>query len=112
MRTAKAQLKHAHMSPQKVRRVADVVRGASVSAARIQLGVLPQRPAPVLQKLLASAVANAKQNGLNEEQLVIHELKADEGPTLKRFMPRAHGRATTIRKRTSHITLVVREKEL
>jgi large subunit ribosomal protein L22 len=109
MAIAKAQLKYARISPQKVRRVADVLRGSSVKEARQQAALLPQRPAPVLGKLLASVVANAKQLGMNEDQLVIRSLTVDEGPTAKRSMPRAHGRATTIRKRTSHITLVVEE---
>ena len=99
------------MSPQKVRRVVDAIRGLAVSAARVQLGVLPQRPAPVLQKLLASAIDNAKQQGLAETDLVIHSLTVNEGPVSKRSMPRAHGRATPIRKRTSHITLIVGDKK-
>ena len=109
MKTAKAQLNYARISPQKVRRVADVIRGMPVAAARIQLGVLPQRPAPVLDKLLASAVANAKQQGFSEDALMIHSLTVDQGTVYKRSLPRARGRATPIRKRTSHITLVIRE---
>jgi large subunit ribosomal protein L22 len=109
MAVAKAQLNYARMSPQKVRRVADVVRGIPVSSAFVQLSVLPQRPAPALKKLLASAVTNAKQQGLAEDKLVVRSLTVDEGPVFKRFMPRAHGRATTIRKRTSHITIIVEE---
>ncbi|OGZ45924.1 MAG: 50S ribosomal protein L22 [Candidatus Ryanbacteria bacterium RIFCSPHIGHO2_02_FULL_45_13b] len=110
MVTAKAQLNYARMSPQKVRRVADVIRGLPIGAARVQLSLLPQRPAPVLRKLLASAVDNAKQRGLAESDLIICSLVVNEGPVFKRSMPRAHGRATPIRKRTSHIILVVGEK--
>lgn len=112
MTTAKAQLNYARMSPQKVRRVADVIRGLPVSAARIQLALLPQRPAPVLQKLLASAVDNAKQKGMTENDLIVQSLLVNEGPVFKRSMPRAHGRATPIRKRTSHILLVIGEKDI
>lgn len=111
MVTAKAQLNYARTSPQKVRRVADVIRGLPVSTARVQLSLLPQRPAPILQKLLASAVDNAKQKGLVEHNLVVCSLLVNAGPIFKRSMPRAHGRATPIRKRTSHITLVVGEPD-
>ena len=111
MTTAKAQLKYARMSPQKVRRVADTIRGLSVLAARVQLSLLPHRPAPVLQKLLSSAVQNAKQKGLPEDQLMVQTLVVNEGTVFKRSMPRAHGRATPIRKRTSHITIVLSAKQ-
>ena|SRR3989338_6038377 len=111
MALAKAQLNYARMSPQKVRRVADTIRGLSVETARVQLSLLPQRPSPVLQKLLASAVDNARQQGLAEHNLVVRSLLVNEGPVFKRSMPRAHGRATSIRKRTSHITLVVSTKQ-
>ena len=107
MKTAIAKLNFARISPQKVRRVANVIRGLPVSEARIQLDVLSQRPAPLLQKLLMSAVANAKQQGLLEQELVINSLTVNEGRVLKRSLPRARGRATPIRKRMSHITLVV-----
>ena len=111
MTTAKAQLKYARISPQKVRRVADAIRGLPVLAARVQLSLLPQRPAPVLQKLLSSAVQNAKQKGLPEDQLMVQTLVVNEGTVFKRSMPRAHGRATPIRKRTSHITIVLSAKQ-
>ena len=111
MATAKAQLNYARMSPQKVRRVADTIRGLPVLAARVQLSLLPQRPAPVLQKLLSSAVQNAKQKGLPEDQLMVQTLVVNEGTVFKRSMPRAHGRATPIRKRTSHITIVLSAKQ-
>ena len=111
METAKAQLNYARVSPQKVRRVANVIRGMPAASARIELGLLPQRPAPLLQKLLASAVTNANRQGLAEETLIVRSLTVNEGPIFKRSMPRAHGRATPIRKRTSHITLVVGERK-
>ena len=110
MASAQAQLNHARVSPQKMRRVANLIRGLPVSVARLELGLLPQRSAPVLKKLLLSAVENAKQRGLTEETLIVQSLTVNGGPVLKRSMPRAHGRATPIRKRTSHITLVVGEK--
>jgi len=111
MATAKAQLKYARMSPQKVRRVADSIRGLSVETARVQLSLLPQRPSPVLQKLLMSALDNARQQGLAEGNLVVCSLMVNEGPVFKRSMPRAHGRASPIRKRTSHITIIIGDKE-
>lgn len=111
MAIAKAQLNYARMSPQKVRRVADAIRGLAVSAARIKLSLLPQRPVLALQKLLASAVDNAKQQGLSEDKLSVRSLLVNEGPVFKRSMPRAHGRATPIRKRTSHIILVLSTKQ-
>ena len=111
MATAKAQLKYARMSPQKVRRVADTIRGLSVATARVQLSLLPQRPSPVLQKLLMSALDNARQQGLAEGNLVVRSLMVNEGPVFKRSMPRAHGRASPIRKRTSHITIIIGDKE-
>src|SRR3989344_211830 len=109
MATAKAQLKYARMSPQKVRRVADTIRGLSVTTARVQLSLLPQRPAPALQKLLASAVDNARQQGLAENDCIVRSPVVNEGPVLNRSMPRAHGRPPPIRKRTSHITLILEE---
>lgn len=110
MESAKAQLNYARMSPQKVRRVADVIRGMPVLIARTELRLLPQRPALLLQKLLLSAVTNARQQGLAEDTLIVRSLTVDEGPVSKRFMPRAHGRATPIRKRTSHIKLILSAK--
>ncbi|MEK7173651.1 MAG: 50S ribosomal protein L22 [Patescibacteria group bacterium] len=111
MKTATAKLQYARISPQKVRRVADVIRGMPVQMAQGQLRLLPQRPAPVLHKLLMSAVANAKQQGLSEDALAICSLTVDEGSVSKRSLPRARGRATPIRKRTSHITVVIGEIE-
>ena len=111
MADAKAQLNYARMSPQKVRRVANAIRGLSVSAARVKLSLLPHRPVLALQKLLMSAIQNAKQQGLSEEMLTVRSLVVNEGPVFKRSMPRAHGRATPIRKRTSHIILIVGDKK-
>ena len=93
-----------------MRLVADAVRGASVAHARIQLDALVKRGAPMLKKLLQSAVTNATQSGMQADQLRIQKLTVDEGRMLKRSMPRAHGRASMIRKRTSHITIVIHEE--
>lgn len=112
MAEVKAQLKYFRSSPQKVRAVAQLVRGKSVRVAEENLKFLARRPAAALSKLLVSAIANARSYKLDPGELVIKELRVDEGPTLKRFMPRAFGRSYPIRKRTSHITLVLSDKKL
>ena len=106
----KASATHIRISPRKVRMVVDTVRGKSVSQALSILGFTRKKAALPVQKLLKSAVANAVENGgINDvETLVIDRIMVDEGPTLKRYMPRARGRATPIRKRTSHIRIVLR----
>ena len=92
--------------------VVDTVRGKSVSQALSILGFTRKKAALPVQKLLKSAVANAAENeGIHDvDTLTIDRIMVDEGPTLKRFMPRARGRATPIRKRTSHIRIVLRER--
>lgn len=96
------------MGPRKVRLVADLVRGRSVRRAIDILSVTNKRPAKPLLKLLMSAVANAKHNfSLSQDGLKIASLTVDGGPMLKRWMPKAHGRATPVRERTSHINLVL-----
>jgi len=109
----KASATHIRISPRKVRMVVDTVRGKSVSQALSILGFTRKKAALPVQKLLRSAVANAVENGgINDvETLVIDRIMVDEGPTLKRYMPRARGRATPIRKRTSHIRVILRELE-
>jgi large subunit ribosomal protein L22 len=109
----KASATHIRISPRKVRMVVDTVRGKSVSQALSILGFTRKKAALPVQKLLKSAVANAVENdGINDvETLVIDRIMVDEGPTLKRYMPRARGRATPIRKRTSHIRVILRERE-
>lgn len=92
-----------------MRLVADAVRGATVAHARIQLDALVKRGAPILKKLLQSVVANATQSGMQADRLRIQKLTVDEGRVLKRTMPRAHGRGALVRKRTSHVTIVVSE---
>jgi large subunit ribosomal protein L22 len=110
----KASATHIRISPRKVRMVVDTVRGKSVSQALSILGFTRKKAALPVQKLLKSAVANAVENdGINDvETLVIDRIMVDEGPTLKRYMPRARGRATPIRKRTSHIRIVLRERDI
>ena len=95
-------------SPYKVRRVLDLLRGLPVPEAREVLAFTHRRPTEAITKVLESAVANASHNhALDAGELAVVEAYADEGPTLKRFRPRARGRATQILKRTSHITIVV-----
>ncbi len=96
------------VTPQKARRIVDLVRGLPVETALAQLRFAPQAAADVVHKTLQSAVANATTGeGLARAGLVVSKAQVDEGPTLKRFRPRAQGRAFRITKRTSHITIVV-----
>ena len=102
--------RHIRMSPRKVRYVADLVRGKKVEEALDILTFTPRRASPVISRLLKSAIANAGQNeSIDVDTLYIKKIFVDGGSTLKRFRPRAMGRATTIRKRTSHITVVLEE---
>ncbi|MGB6243750.1 50S ribosomal protein L22 [Gordonia sp. (in: high G+C Gram-positive bacteria)] len=108
VRSARATAKFVRVTPMKARRVIDLVRGKNVDEALDILRFAPQAASEPVYKVLASAVANAENNvGLDRRTLVVSEAFADEGPTLKRFQPRAQGRAFRIRKRTSHITVVV-----
>ena len=103
-----AKLRHYRLGPRKMRLLADVIRGRDVVRAEAMLSVLNKKGAPQLLKLLRSAVANAKNNfSLDTTLLRVKSITVDGGPVLKRWMPRAHGRATPIRQRTSHITLVL-----
>jgi large subunit ribosomal protein L22 len=109
---AKAVAKYMRISPRKVRLIMDQVRGRKVEEALNRLSFAPQRGAFVLKKLINSAVANAEQNlNMDVDKLYIKRIFADEGPTLKRFRARAMGRATRIRKRTSHLTVILDEGE-
>jgi len=109
--SVKAKLNYLRISPRKVRLVADLVRGRSVEEARSVLHFTVKKPADPLLKLLNSAVANAENNfGMDSKELYIAEIKVDGGPVLKRFMPRARGSVFPIMKRTSHISLLLREK--
>jgi len=106
---AKATVKYVRISPPKARRAVDLVRGRQVEEARRILRFSPLGAAKTIEKALASAVANAEQQpGVVAQNLIVDRAWVDEGPTLKRWRPRAYGRATKIFKRTSHITLVVR----
>ncbi|MFB3099723.1 MAG: 50S ribosomal protein L22 [Acidimicrobiia bacterium] len=108
---AHARLNHVRQSPYKVRRVLDLVRGMPVEDAEDVLTHTQRRASDVILKCLRSAIANAEHNmALDRDELFIAEAYADEGPTLKRWRPRARGRATRIRKRTSHITIVVADE--
>jgi ribosomal protein L22 len=108
----RAQAKYVRTSARKARLVCDHIRGKSVSEARAILAHAPRAVARDWSKLLESAVANAENNHeLIGDELRIAAVSADEGPTLKRFRPRAMGRATKIRKRTSHLTITLTPKE-
>jgi large subunit ribosomal protein L22 len=109
---ARAQARYSHMGPRKARRVIDLVRGMKASDALDVLRFDPHAASEDVYKVLASAMANAEHNEhLDRDSLWISEAFVDEGPTLKRFRPRAQGRAYRIRKRTSHITVAVESRE-
>jgi large subunit ribosomal protein L22 len=104
-------LKHARISARKARLVADAVRGMPVAAALASLRFTPKKAAGLIWKVVQSALHNATQSkGVDEDKLVIAAITVDEGPTAKRWSPRAMGRATRIRKRTSHIHVAVEEQ--
>jgi len=106
-----ASLNYLRMSPQKVRLVVDLIRGRAVEEALNILTFSPKAAARPLGKLLKSAVANADQKGgLDLDKLVLKTATVDEGPTWRRWLPRAQGRATRIRKRTSHVTIILGER--
>ena len=108
-----AQARFVRMTPRKCRRVVDIVRGLPVQEALDILRFQPQSASEPIAKVVASAAANAEHNKqLDPASLFISQAYVDEGPTLKRFRPRAQGRAYRIRKRTSHITVVVEARPL
>ena len=108
----RAQAKYVRCAPRKARLVVDHIRGKSVDDARAILSTTPRAAARDVLKLLDSAIANAENNHeLLADELKIGKVFVDEGPTLKRFQPRAQGRATRIRKRTSHMTILLTTKE-
>lgn len=107
---AKAKLNYLRIAPRKVRRVASVLKGMSVIEAEAELLYRPQRAAKPLLKLLRSAIANAESQQLDKEKLYIADIRVDQGPMLKRWLPRAMGRATPIQKKSSHIFLVLKER--
>jgi large subunit ribosomal protein L22 len=107
-RRARASARYVRMTPMKVRRVVDLIRGMEAREALSVLQFVPQAASEPVAKVLASAVANAEHNHqLDPESLIVSVAYVDEGPTLKRFRPRAQGRAFRINKRTSHITIEV-----
>ena len=106
--TAKATARYVRVAPMKARRVVDLIRGLPAGEAQAILRFAPQAASEPVGKVLDSAIANAvTTHSLDQRGLVVSEAYVDEGPTLKRFRPRAQGRAYRIRKRTSHITVVV-----
>jgi large subunit ribosomal protein L22 len=108
---AKASAKYVGIAPRKLRRSVDLIRGRHVDDARRILALSPLGPNRTLAKVLDSAIANAEVKEAIPENLVVARAWVDEGPTLKRFRPRAMGRATRVRKRTSHVTVVVETLE-
>ena len=111
MQTAKAKLRYLRSSPTKARLVADLIRGKAVDEAQTILDFTPKAAAGPLLKLLRSAIANAGEQGMDIDRLTVDQIWVDGGPMLKRFMPRAMGRATRIRKRTSHVTIILAGEE-
>jgi large subunit ribosomal protein L22 len=107
----KARLRFARISPRKARLVADLVRGKRSEEALNILSFTKKASGKILIKLLKSAIANATQKKtIDIDRLYVKQIMVDQGPTMKRFQPRALGRATTIRKRTSHINIVLDER--
>ncbi len=110
--TARASARYVRVTPMKARRVVDLIRGLPAAEAQAVLRFAPQGATEQVGKVLDSAIANAENNhNLDSRALFVTEAFVDEGPTLKRFRPRAQGRAFRIRKRTSHITVVVAARE-
>jgi len=109
----KAVLKHVRISPQKVRRIVETIKGKPVQTGLDMLKFMPQKAARIVEKIIRSAVANANQNSdVDIDSLFIANIIADPGPVLKRFAARARGRGTRILKRTSHITVILAEESL
>ena len=111
MKTATAKLNYLRMAPRKTRLIANMIKGLSANEAEAQLLLNPRKASEPILKLLRSAIANGKQKNIQLENLFVKEIRVDQGPMLKRFMPRAQGRATPIQKKTSHITLILAESE-
>lgn len=106
----KAVAKYVRISPQKVRKLIDAVKGRPVEEGLNILKFMPQKAASIVEKTIRSAVANADQySDMDVDSLFIHNITADQGPTLKRFKARARGRGTRILKRTAHITVILSE---
>ena len=109
---ARAYLRNARISPRKVQIVLDLIRNKPVDIALATLDLTPKATSPIVGKLVKSAMANAENNfSMNKDDLYVAECFVTPGPIMKRIMPRAQGRAYRILKRTSHITVVLKEKE-
>ena len=109
---ARAQLTYARIAPRKVKIVCDLIRGKDVKTAMAILQQTPKAASKLMAKVLKSAVANAENNHeMDPEKLYVSETFANPGPIIKRIRPRAQGRAHRINKRTSHITIVVKERD-
>lgn len=109
---ARAELNYARISARKVKIVADLIRGKNVDEALAIVKFTPKASSIILEKLLKSAIANAENNhGMSREKLYISEIYSNQGPTLRRIRPAAKGSAVRIRKRTSHTTIVLRERD-
>ena len=109
---ARAIARHIRISPRKARQVIDLIRGKDVEEALAILQLTPKGGSPIVEKVVRSAVANAENNyDMDVDSLYVAECYVDQGPTMKRIRPRARGMANRIRKRTSHITVILREKE-
>jgi large subunit ribosomal protein L22 len=107
---SKAVLHHARITPRKVRRITPLIKGKKAGDALVNLRFLPHRGAQVVAKVLKSAIANAEQKKVADpESMKVKNVLVDQGPTMKRMKPRAMGRSDIIRKRTSHITLILEE---
>ena len=108
---AKATLKYARISSRKVKIVADLIKGKDIDEAMAILKYTPKASSEMLEKLLKSAIANAENNhNMTHEKLYVADIFANQGPTLKRIRPAAKGSAVRIRKRTSHVTIVLKER--
>ena len=109
---SRAMLRYARITPRKARRVVDLIRNRTAGDALLYLRFMPYRGAHFVAKLLKSAISNAEQKkAVNPEAMKITKAYVDQGPVMKRMEPRAMGRANVIRKRTSHITIVLKEEE-
>jgi large subunit ribosomal protein L22 len=109
----RAVAKYVRTSPQKVRKIIGTVKGKPVEDALNKLKFMPQKAAGILEKVVRSAVANAEQKeSMDVDRLVVYNVYADQGPSMKRWRPRARGRATRILKRSAHITVILAEESL
>jgi large subunit ribosomal protein L22 len=109
---ARAVSKHLRISPQKARLVGDMIRGKRVEEALMILDFVPRKAARMISKTLRAVIANAENTQrVDVDRLYVARIVVDEGVTLKRFLPRAHGRATGLKKRSSHVTIVVDERQ-